>query len=62
MKKKVTPFPSKFIDDAGTIFEVCNENFKYDYMLLAKNEHEIDYCTVAQMLEWNVQVIHILEK
>ena len=50
---------SKFVDDIGTIYEKVDDEF-YDYKL--EDEFGIDYCTIDQMIEWQVKVVKKLEE
>ena len=48
----------KFVDDIGTTYE-CIEDEYYDYKLT--DEFGVDYCTVEQMTEWEVEIKEVKE-
>jgi len=43
----------QFVDEIGTIYESIDDEF-YDYKLT--DEFGVDYCTIEQMIEWDVKI------
>ena len=52
-----------FIDEIGTKFIKLDNSHKYDYKIEITNsngEIEEDYCDKEQLIDWNIQVSHVI--